>query len=257
MGRKIASGWIYRPVGLLLVAGTFLLGAGCGGSGGEPELLVFGASSLQEALGEYADSFSGADVRVSFAGSDQLAAQIRQGAGADVFASADTGYPAQLYREGLVERPRPFAANRLVIAVPPDSPVSSLPDLAKPGTKLVIGDPSVPVGAYTRTVLGRLPAAERVAILANVRSEEPEVSSVVAKLEQGAADAGLVYVTDAEAAGGLRTIAIPARLQPDVAYAAAVVKGSGEAPAARRFLAGLLHGAGAADLRRAGFLPPP
>ncbi|MFN8163363.1 MAG: molybdate ABC transporter substrate-binding protein [Solirubrobacterales bacterium] len=148
MGRKVASTWIYRPVGLLLVAGACLLGAGCGGSGGKPELLVFGASSLQVALGEYADTFPGADVRTSFAGSDQLAAQIRQGAGADVFASADTGYPAQLYREGLVGRPRLFAANRLVIAVPPDSAVSSLSDLAKPGTKLVIGDRGVPVGSY-------------------------------------------------------------------------------------------------------------
>jgi molybdate transport system substrate-binding protein len=197
-------------------------------------------------------------VRTSFAGSDQLAAQIRQGAPAAVFASADTAYPAQLYRAGLVEKPRLFAANRLVIAVPAGSDVSSLADLAKPGIRLVIGDPSVPVGAYTRAVLSRLPTAERREILANVRSEEPQVSSVLAKLEQGAADAGFVYVTDAKAAGdAVKAIALPAPLQPDVAYAAAVVRGSGEEAPARRFLAGLLHGEGAADLRRAGFLPPP
>lgn len=249
-------------MGRWICAGLALLGclavAGCGSGGGGSSLVVFGASSLEEAVGEYAKSFAGAEVRTSFAGSDQLAAQIRQGAGADVFASADTEYPAQLYREGLVEKPVVFAANELVVAVPSGSDISSLADLAKPGTKLVIGDPSVPVGAYTRTVLERLSGGERRAILANVRSEEPEVSSIVAKLEQGAAEAGFVYVTDAKAAGAaLRTIAIPPRLQPDVAYGAAVVKGGDDPAAAKRFLKGLLHGEGAADLRRASFLPPP
>jgi molybdate transport system substrate-binding protein len=246
------------PPALTLAAALALL-AGCGGSGGgEGPLVVLGASSLQTALGEYAESFPGPGVRASFAGSDQLAAQIRQGAPADVFASADTEYPDRLHAAGLVSKPVVFAANELVVAVPAGSAISTLDDLARPGTRIVIGDPSVPVGAYTRTVLGRLPGAERSAILANVRAEEPEVSSVVAKLEQGAADAGFVYVTDARAAGGaLRTIAIPRRLQPDVAYAAAVVSGSGRQAAAHRFLDGLLHGEGAADLRRAGFLPPP
>ncbi len=234
--------------------------AACGGSGGErQQLTVFAAASLQKALTEYAKSFPGVTVRSSFAGSDQLAAQIRQGARPDVYAAADTSYPEQLYRAGLVEKPRLFAANRLVIAVPAGSRVASLADLAKPGVKLVVGDPSVPVGAYTRQVLARLPAGERRAILANVRSQEPEVSSIVAKLASGAADAGFVYVTDARAAppGRLRTIALPASLQPDVAYAAAVVKGGPDPALARRWLAGLLSGSGAADLRRAGFLPPP
>jgi molybdate transport system substrate-binding protein len=242
-------------VALLLASAV---AGGCGGSAGASgSLTVFGASSLEGAVSEYAESFGG-DVRTSFAGSDQLAAQIRQGARPDVFASADTEYPAQLHREGLVGKPRVFAGNELVIAVPAGSDVSSLGDLAQPGVDVVVGAPSVPVGDYTRTVLGRLPTAERHAILANVRSEEPEVSSVVAKLEQGAADAGFVYVTDARAAGSaLRTVAIPPRLQPEVAYAAAVIKGSGEPEAAREFLDGLVHGEGAADLRRAGFLPPP
>jgi molybdate transport system substrate-binding protein len=244
------------------VAALLCLGivpSGCGTSaGGSGQITVFGASSLEGALTEYAESFPAAAVRTSFAGSDQLAAQIRQGARPDLFASADTEYPAELYREGLVERPRVFAGNRLVIAVPAGSHISSLGDLARPGVKIVLGAPSVPVGAYTRTVLGRLPAGERKAIEGNVRSEEPEVSSVVAKLEQGAADAGFVYVTDARAAGSaLRTVAVPSRLQPEVAYAAAVVKGAGDPAAAREFLAGLLHGEGAADLRKAGFLPPP
>jgi len=246
MGRNVAIG--------LALALTLM---SCGDSGDEPTLTVFAASSLTEALGRYGDSFAGARVRSSFAGSDQLAAQIRQGAKADVFASADTAYPAELHREGLVGEPVVFARNRLVAVVPEDSSVGSLADLAQPGTKIVVGDPSVPVGEYTREVLGRLPAEERGAILANVRSEELEVGSVLAKVVDGAADAGFVYVTDAKTVDGqVRTVRVPEELQPDIAYAAALVRGSDEPKPARRYLEGLLRGQGAADLRAAGFLPP-
>ncbi|MGN6256453.1 MAG: molybdate ABC transporter substrate-binding protein [Solirubrobacterales bacterium] len=245
-----------RPLLLGAVAVTLAF-VGCGGGSDEPTLTVFGASSLTEALSKYGGSFEAAKVRSSFAGSDELAAQIRQGAKADVFASADTSYPAELHREGLVEKPVVFARNRLVLVTPKDGTVRSLADLARPGTKVVIGDPSVPVGAYTREVLGRLPTGERGAILANVRSEEPEVTAVLAKVTGGAADAGFVYVTDAQTvAGEVRTVPIPPRLQPDVAYAAAIVSSSGNPEGARRYLQGLLHGRGAEDLRAAGFLPP-
>ena len=230
--------------------------AGCGG-GGRPALTVLAASSLEEALEAYDGSFAGAAVRSSFAGSDQLAAQVRQGAPADVFASADTGYPAALRREGLAEKPVVFARNRLVVIASADGSVRSLADLARPGTSIAIGDPSVPVGRYTRAVLARLAAPRRAAILANVRSEEPEAGSVVAKVADGAAEAGFVYVTDARAAAGqVRQVPIPPRLQPDVAYAAAVLASAPHPALAHRYLSGLLRGAGAADLRRAGFLPP-
>jgi molybdate transport system substrate-binding protein len=262
-GRKVSAGWTDRPVGRWVL--TFcaiavpLAFAGCGGGGSdEPTLTVLGASSLTEALGRYGDSFVGAKVRSSFAGSDQLAAQIEQGAKADVFASADTGYPAELHREGLAGKPVVFARNRLVVVAPEGGSVHSLGDLARPGTKIVVGEPSVPVGAYTREVLGRLPAGEREAVLANVRSEEPEVTAVLAKVASGAADAGFVYVTDAKTVvGQVRTIPLPQRLQPEVACAAGVLSGSGDPSQARRYLQGLLHGRGARDLREAGFLPPP
>ncbi|HET7574373.1 MAG TPA: molybdate ABC transporter substrate-binding protein, partial [Solirubrobacterales bacterium] len=210
-----------RRVALLVCVAAAAM-AGCGGSGqAEPQLNVLGASSLTEALESYGGSFGGAAVRSSFAGSDQLAAQIRQGAPADVFASADTAYPARLHAEGLVGEPVVFARNRLVVVEPAGGRLRSLGDLAQPGTRIVVGDPGVPVGAYTREVLDRLAAAERRAILANVRSEEPEASSVLAKVTSGAADAGFVYVTDAKAvAGEVRTLALPPSLQPDVAYAA-------------------------------------
>jgi len=246
-----------RGLCLLMTLVVALTAAGCGGGSGEPTLTVLAASSLTEALGRYGDSFAGAEVRSSFAGSDQLAAQIRQGARGDLFASADTAYPAELHREGLAGKPVVFARNRLVVVTPKRSPVESLTELAQPGTKIVIGDPSVPVGEYTREVLGRLRKAERGAILANVRSEEPEVTAVLAKVVGGAADAGFVYATDARTvAGEVRTVQIPSDLQPDVAYAAAVVGDSGKPELARRYLQGLLHGSGAANLREAGFLPP-
>jgi molybdate transport system substrate-binding protein len=231
--------------------------AGGSGSSGDGSLIVLGASSLTEAVTKYGESFGGAGVKASFAGSDELAAQIEQGAKADVFASADTDYPQELFAEGLVEKPRVFARNELVIAVPEGSDVKSLADLTRPGTKIVIGDESVPVGSYTRTVLGRLPAAQREAIMSNVVSEETEVASIVAKLEQGAADAGFVYVTDEKGAEGLEPVPLEAKLQPDVEYGVAVVKSSGDKPAAEEFVAGLIEGEGQEDLREAGFLPPP
>jgi len=106
-------------------------------------------------------------------------------------------------------------------------------------------------------VLARLGGAQEKRILAKVRSQEPDVSGIVGKLSQGAVDAGFTYVTDVKAAGGkLRAIALPASLQPVVGYAAAVVKGSAHAEAARQFISGLLTGAGRADLLQAGFLTP-
>ncbi|HVX33346.1 MAG TPA: molybdate ABC transporter substrate-binding protein [Solirubrobacterales bacterium] len=253
-------------LGLAAVLLAALVVAGCGGGSdttgatggsGGGTLIVLGASSLTEAVTKYGESFAGATVKPSFAGSDELAAQIQQGAKADVFASANTDYPEELFAEGLVEKPRVFCRNELVIAVPEGSDVKSLADLTKPGTKIVIGDPSVPVGSYTREVLGRLPKAEEEAIMDNVVSEETEVASIVAKLEQGAADAGFVYVTDEKGAEGLEPVEIEPKLQPRVEYGVAVVKSSGDKAAAEEFVDGLIEGEGQEDLRAAGFLPPP
>jgi molybdate transport system substrate-binding protein len=251
LGRRL-----FPPLLIAAALGGALVGCGSASSR-EATLLVFGASSLEGAMSEYADSFAGAAVQASYAGSDQLAAQIRQGAPADVFASADTEYPAQLHEEGLLERPVTFARNRLVIAVPRDSAVGGIGDLAAPGTALVVGDSSVPVGAYTRAVIDRLPTEQRKRILANVRSEEAEVSSIVAKVEGGAADAGFVYATDVRPVPGLRAVELPAALRPEIAYAVAVVSGSERKHQAERFVAGLIDRPGAEALRRAGFLPPP
>jgi molybdate transport system substrate-binding protein len=136
--------------------------------------------------------------------------------------------------------------------------VRSLDDLEKPGVTIAIGAGGVPVGAYTRKVLDRLGAAARKAILANVRSEEPDVGGISAKLGQGAADAGFLYVTDVAATNGrLKAIELPAALQPEVAYGVAIVKGAPNRAAALTFVAGLTQGAGADALKAAGFAPPP
>jgi molybdate transport system substrate-binding protein len=239
--------------------------AGCGSddstssSASKPPLIVSAAASLKTAVTDYGGSFEPATVRASFAGSDELAAQIRQGVKPDVFASANTKLPDQLYAEGLVEKPVVFAANQLVLAVPASgAKVASLDDLAKSGITIAMGSESVPVGSYTRKVLDGLPAGEKRAILANVRSNEPDVGGVVGKVAQGAVDAGFVYVTDVQAAGGeLKPIDLPADLKPQVSYGVAVVKGAKHPEQAKAFVDGLLKGAGRDALDRAGFLPPP
>jgi molybdate transport system substrate-binding protein len=227
--------------------------AGCGGGGGA-QLTVSAASSLKKALPDYQPQ-----ARYSFGGSDSLAAAIRAGVRPDVFAAANTKLPQQLYAAGLVEKPVVFAGNRLVLAVPASSnKVTSLADAGKPGVTIVAGAASVPVGSYTLVVLGRLPVAESKRIRANIRSNEPDVSGVIGKLTQGAADAGFVYITDVKAtAGKLRAIELPASLQPHVAYAAAIVKGTKRHDQAAKYVSGLLTGAGRAALARAGFEPPP
>jgi molybdate transport system substrate-binding protein len=246
------------------VLAALLAVAGCGGSddgggGSKPQITVSAAASLKNAFEAYGPQVPDARPRFSFAGSNELAAQIRQGAKPDVFAAANTKLPEQLHKAGLVEKPVLYAGNRLVVAVPSSgAKVSSLADTARPGTKLAVGAPSVPVGSYTREVLAALPVAQRKAILANVRSNEPDVAGVVGKVSQGAADAGFVYITDVVGAGGrLRAVGLPKRLQPSVKYAAAVVKASDHKEQAKAFIHGLLAGKGLAIMRRAGFAPPP
>jgi molybdate transport system substrate-binding protein len=231
--------------------------AGCGGDddrstdSGNSQLVVSAAASLTDALTSCSKQFDDAQVRLSFAGSDELAAQIRQGVKPDVYAAANTKLPDQLASEGLLGKPIKFATNELVIAVPDDSDIASLDDLAKPGVKLVIGSETVPVGTYTRTVLGKLPAGQEKKVMANVRSNEPDVKGVVGKLTQGAADAGFVYRTDL--VDGLKAITLPADLQPVVEYGAGVVKGARNPDAAKRYIDGMTDGACADALKTAGF----
>ena len=232
---------------------------------GAQELTVSAASSLTEAFEVYGEETE-IEERFSFAGSDDLAAQIREGAPVDVFASANTSLPDALFEEGLADEPTTFIANELVLAVPADSPFAegtgarALNLLAAdidPPPAVVIGAEGVPVGDYTREVLAGLPAAKEEGILSKVRSEEPDVKSIVAKLTTGAADAGFVYASDVDAAGGeLVAIELPAELQPVVEYGVAIVSDSDSPEAAQEFIDGLLDGAGREALLDAEFLPP-
>ena len=248
-----------RPL-LASLAVASLLAVGCGDespSSAGDQVVVSAASSLQPAFSAYATN-AGIDAKQSFAGSDALAAQIRQGVTPDVYAAANTSLPDDLFKDGLVERPVVFATNTLVLAVPADSSIGSLDDLTSGDPTIAIGDDGVPVGDYTYEVLGRLPGNEADAILANVRSREPDVAGIVGKLTQGAVDAGFVYATDVVATdGALKAITLPPDLQPDVAYGAAVVTGAKNPDGAQDFVNGLLEGDGAAALREAGFKPPP
>lgn len=235
--------------------------AGCGddrdGSETGSELTVSAAASLTEAFSAYGESLPG-DQRFSFAGSDALAAQIRQGAKPDVYAAANTTYPDELAAEGLVEEPVIFTQNQLVMAVPAESGFDSIADLTEPGLDLVACATGVPCGDYTRQVLDRLPVGKREAIIDNLRSEESGVKGVVGKVAQGAADAGFVYESDvAAAANDLRAVKLPAKLEPKVAYGIAVVESTADPEAAQEFIDGLLEGDGAEALAEADFLPPP
>jgi molybdate transport system substrate-binding protein len=249
---------------LAILLASLLLGlAACGGDeprAANPQLTVSAAASLKTAFTDYGKQFDGASARFSFAGSDELAAQIEKGVTPDVFAAANTKLPDALYAKGLVEKPTVFAGNRLVLAVPADATtkIDSLEDLERGGVKLAIGSKDVPIGAYTRTILDKLPAAQRKAILGNVRSEEPDVAGITGKLTQGAVDAGFLYASDVRATDDkLKAIDLPDTLQPTVAYGVAVVKGAKQPEQAKAFIAGLLDGAGADALKAAGFLPPP
>ena len=230
------------------VAFTLLvLGAACGG-GDDDRLTVFAAASLTEVF-ERLDE----DARFNFAGSDELATQLREGAEADVYAAASPRYPDELRAEGLLERPRVFATNRLVLIVPRDNPadIASLADLDRDGVKLVIGAEGVPIGDYTRTVLEN---AGQKRLLARAVSEEEDVKGVVGKVALGEAEAGFVYATDARTAGNdVRSIELPTSIQARVEYPIAIVRGSEDAEEAREFVGRLFSPEGRRLLRGAGF----
>jgi molybdate transport system substrate-binding protein len=238
----------------LLLAAAAMLAASCGGddddgSGELERLTVFAAASLTEVFQEIAP-----DVTFNFAGSDELATQIREGAPADVYAAASPRYPDELAQEALLEEPQIFATNRLVLIVPPDNPagIESIEDLGADGVKLVIGAEGVPIGDYTRTVLETM---GQTAVLDNVVSNEEDVKGVLAKVVSGDADAGFVYFTDAKTAGDdVQAIELPA--QALVEYPIAIVGATENREAAEAFVALVLGDDGRKALEDAGFGVP-
>jgi molybdate transport system substrate-binding protein len=234
---------------------VLLLSLGTGGASARPlagtsSLTVFAASSLTDAFPRIDRS-----ARYSFAGSNTLAAQIRLGAPADVFAAANTTLPLGLYRSKLCSKPVVFARNTLVVIVPHSNPanIHSVYGLGKPGVKVVIAAPSVPVGSYTLKVLRRL---KLTSVLSNVVSRENDVREVLAKVALDEADAGFVYSTDERTVPGkVHALRIPARAQPNVRYGICVVSASSQKAAARAFVKRVLGKAGQKILVSYGFLP--
>ncbi|KRB77880.1 molybdate-binding protein [Nocardioides sp. Root190] len=231
--------------------------AGESGSGDRTTLTVFAAASLTATFEQLEKQFEAdhpdVDVKLSFGGSSDLVAQITDGAEADVFASADTKNMDRLADADLAAGdPSEFATNTLVIAVPPGNPagVTGLSDLAKEDLNVVLCAPEVPCGN----------AAVQVAEMAGVElspdSEEQSVTDVLGKIEAGEGDAGLVYVTDVEAAAGkVEAIAFDESGEVVNHYPIVVVEGTEEADLAREWI-DLVLGDGQSVFTAAGFGPP-
>ncbi len=230
------------------------------------ELSVFAASSLTEVLREaaqlYQQQHPAVQVQLHFAGSQALAAQIEQGAPADLFIAANVSVMERLHGKGLVEKPELLLGNRLILAARPDlvPRPTAIGDLARPGLLLAIGNPQVPVGSYTRQMFKRMatdPAygAELVsAIEKNIVSEENMVKAIVAKLLLGEVDAGIVYQSDLATANSRRllTISLPQQHNPQASYPLARVTQSRTESAA---FSGFLFSAAAQEIfKRHGFL---
>jgi molybdate transport system substrate-binding protein len=210
---------------------------------------VYAAASLADAFPKLAPN-----ARYSFAGSNALAAQIRQGAPADVFAAANIKLPYGLYGDGFCSKPVVFTRNALVLIVPRSNPrhIKKVSDVTRRGVKLVIAAKGVPVGDYTLKVLQKL---KLTGALKNVVSQETDVREVLAKVALNEADAGFVYSTDARTVPKkVRTIAIPPRGRPNVEYGICVVL-RGDRAVGGRFVKRVLSPAGQTILRRYGFLP--
>jgi molybdate transport system substrate-binding protein len=236
-------------------------------SGGD--LTVFAAASLTDAFGKMKSDLEaaheGLTITYNFGGSQSLVTQLAEGAHADVFASANTSQMQAAIENGSIAgEPRPFVHNLLVIVTPADNPagIATPADLAREGLRLVLAQPEVPVGKYSREsicTMGHDTATfgndfvSRVA--ANIVSEEEDVRDVLTKVQLGEADAGIVYVSDANIGGDqVARIAIPDSLNVIATYPIAAVAGGDEA-LADAFIAYVLSPEGQKTLEEFGFAP--
>jgi len=220
-------------------------------AGALAQVNVFAAASLTDVFPKIDKS-----EKYSFGGSNTLAAQIQQGAPADVFASANTTLPQQLYTKGLCSKPVVFTRNTLVVVVPKSNPadITSVYALTRRGLKVVVAAPGVPVGSYTLQVLKNMNLT--AAVQRNVVSQETDVREVLSKVALGEADAGFVYSTDAKTVPGqVKVVKVPAWAQPKVQYGICVVTASVHKSDAQAFVKRVLATAAQKKLIAAGFLP--
>lgn len=226
-----------------------------GGGSRETRLTVLAAASLTDVFktagAAYEKEHPGTKITFSFAGSQELVAQVAQGSPADVLVTADTASMAKVKAD--TGTPTVIARNRLVIATGPGNPhkVGALKDLADPGLKVVLAAPEVPAGKYSRKILG----AQGLTV--KPVSEEPSVRAVLSKVELGEADAGLVYKSDAQSAHGkVDAVTIPDAQNAVASYPAATLKDSRDKEAAASFVAWLSTPEAQKILRDAGFQQP-
>ncbi len=217
------------------------------------ELIVFAAASLTDAFEDIATQFeaehAGVNVLFNFAGSSDLAAQINEGAAADVFASANNRQMQVAVEGGRIDGATPvFARNRLVLITPVDNPagITGLNDLLTPGVTIVLATEGVPVRDYTETLLSRLGEDYTAALMANVISEEPNVRQVSAKIALGEADAGFVYASDVtpDIADDVLTFPIPDNLNTLATYPIATLNDSAQPELAQAFVDYVMSDAG-------------
>ncbi len=249
--RRPAKRVVTTFVAAILAVALTLAGAAGARTSADP-LTIYAAASLTEVFKAYDPA-----QKYSFAGSNVLETQIKQGAPADIFASAAPLNTQRLFAAGIVDKPVTFTANRLALIVPKSNPagLTSVYDLKSKNVKLVIANAAVPVGGYTRTVLKKMGLSS---VLSKVVSQESDVKAVTGKVALGQADAGFVYVTDARAVSDQVTlIRIPAWAQPRVRYEIAVVSKSGNKTAAQAWIKGILSDKGQAAMKSYGFLPIP
>jgi molybdate transport system substrate-binding protein len=234
------------------------------------ELTIYGAASLKGALEKVKTAYEvvvpGAILTISTDSSAALEMKIEQGAPADVFLSADAGNPQKLVEAGLADGdPVPFAGNELAVIVPADNParIRSPADLARAGVKVIAAGDAVPITTYATRLVERLamepgyPAGFVAGYTRNVVSREDNAKGVVAKIELGEGDAGIVYVTDAKASTTVAIVDVPESANVPATYAGVVARASRDVAAARAFLDWIAGPGGQAILGGFGFLPPP
>jgi len=239
------------------------------GSATPANLTIYGAASLKGVLDKVKTAYEAANpcttLTISTDSSATLETQIEQGAPADVFLSADTSNPKKLVDKGLADGAAvTFAGNELTIIVPTANPagIQSPADLARAGVKIIAAGDAVPITKYATQLVGNLakeagyPPNFAAMYAANIVSKEDNVKAVVAKIELGEGDAGIVYVTDAKASTKVATVDVPDSANVPATYDGVVVKASKSAAAAQAFLAWFAGPDGQAILGTFGFLPP-
>jgi molybdate transport system substrate-binding protein len=231
-------------------------------------LTVLAAASLSGAFDALGAAFErahpGVKYRGSYAGTQELLAQMESGAQADVFAAASEEHMGTAVLKKLVREPKAFASNRICVALAPHVPgLPGIKSLARPGLKLVVAVDKSPIGKYTRKVWAKIAADKDLGpdvakgIEANAKSEEIDVKLVLNRVQMSEADAGFVYKSDAQQAGTkVQVMEIPDRLNVVASYPIALCATSANPDLAEQFVALVLSPEGQAILKRNGFQPP-